>query len=82
MDLLQLAMHEAWNFNTRTAQKVMAYQNLSSIVQSMRDITPNSGSYIVSVAILCTLKMIYGVYRMRVTCMKSIIHVCTASFPI
>jgi hypothetical protein len=40
-----LAMHDAWNFNTTTAQKVVAYKNISNIVQSMRDISPNSGAY-------------------------------------
>jgi hypothetical protein len=50
--IVQLAMHDAWNFNTTTAQKVVAYKNISNIVQSMRDISPNSGAYFVSVNIV------------------------------
>jgi len=46
--MAQLAMHESWDFNTTTAQKVVAYQNLSKLAQSMRDIAPHSGAYFVS----------------------------------
>lgn len=41
-------MHVNWQFNTTTAQKVAAYQSVSKVVQSMRDIAPNSGAYFVS----------------------------------
>jgi hypothetical protein len=41
-------MHENWQFNTTTAQKVAIYQSVSKVVQSMRDIAPNSGAYFVS----------------------------------
>jgi hypothetical protein len=54
--VVQLAMHEAWNFNTSTAQKVVAYKNITNIVQSMRDISPHSGSYVVSVGVILLLR--------------------------
>lgn len=41
-------MHETWKFNTSTAQKAGVYQSVSKVVQSMRDISPNSGAYFVS----------------------------------
>jgi hypothetical protein len=44
----KLGMHETWLFNTSAAAKVTTYQSVSNVVQSMRDISPNSGAYFVS----------------------------------
>ena len=41
-------MHETWMFNTTTEKKVSAYQSVSDVVQSMRNIAPHSGAYFVS----------------------------------
>ena len=77
----KLAMHEAWNFNTTTAQKVVAYKNITKIVKSMRDISPDSGSYLVSVISMTQYSggPILKLHRMRAIFMNPTIHVRTIS---
>src|ERR1700677_2620584 len=69
-------MHETWQFNTSTVEKVATYQNVSNVVQSMRDISPNSGAYFVSV-LQAVHQSMMTLLRTREMSMKLTIHVCT-----
>lgn len=41
-------MHQDWGFNSTTAEKRSAYNNVTKVTQTMRDISPDSGAYVVS----------------------------------
>ena len=48
-------MHQDWNFNTTKAQKRGAYRNITEVIQTIRDISPESGAYFVSgYLVLCS----------------------------
>lgn len=64
-------MHETFQFNTTTAAKQAVYKNISAIVQSMRDVSPNSGAYFVRRSLLFFLDVGSDtVFRTRETSTK------------